>query len=224
MTGLEPRVRSAVLEGGQDISNQYNLGSFGTLGVVLLSKGVPTALSCAHVMVSAPPSLGQGVIEPSGPNGGTWPASSIGTVSLADYGPSNVDAALVPISGRASNVGAVAGIGQITGTGAAAVSQPVRKRGARTGYTEGIVSSTTLTWSYTDPGLGGITLKNQIRVDNYGGTVFGLQGDSGSAVIDANFHMVGMIVSGDPGNFTVCNPSSDLVNIIPPLMSFSKKE
>ena len=83
------------MDGGLSISNQYNLGRYGTLGIILTSNGAPTALSCVHVMVYPPPQPGQGVIEPGGPRGGTYPADGIGKVSIAEYnGPNNVDAAL----------------------------------------------------------------------------------------------------------------------------------
>ena len=225
VAGLEKEVQT-VLEGGLSISNQYDTGNFayvyGTLGVVICSDGVPTALSCAHVMASSLPGIGQGILEPARRRGGNWPADSIGTVSLAYYGKNNLDVALTPIRGRASNVGTVKGIGKICSFGTAVLNQSVRKTGATTGYTTGDVKSTTLTWTYTDPRLGKITLYNQIKVTNY--SSFALPGDSGSAVIDANFNMVGMVVSGVRYYFTVCSPSSDFTKVIPAPISFSKEE
>jgi hypothetical protein len=213
--------KTAVLEGGLSISNQYNLGSYGTLGIVLYSQNKPTALSCAHVMVSPPPQPGQGVIEPGGPQGGTYPADSIGKVSVADYGPHNVDAALVLIVGRASNVATVLQIGKVNGFGMAFVGQQVKKMGVRTGFTQGVVSSTTFTFKITSP-LGSITLYNQIRIDGQ----FALPGDSGAAVIDNNNYMVGMVEGGNdsPPYFTVCNTSADLQRIIPSLNYVQEQE
>ena len=215
--------QTGVLSGGLDISNQYNLAGYGTLGIVALSNQVPTALSCAHVMLFPPPQLGQGVIEPSGPNGGTYPADSIGTVSAASYNQQNIDAALVPIQGRFSNVGHVQKIGNITGLGTAANNQSVAKMGVTTGLTQGIVVSTTLTWSYTTP-VGPCTLYNQIQVGNVGGITFALPGDSGSVVVDSNRLMVGMVVAGVPHQFTVCNTSADLARWIPANLTFIKEE
>ena len=207
--------RTAVLEGGLSISNQYNLGSYGTLGIVLMSQNAPTALSCAHVMVYPPllPAAGQGVIEPGGPQGGGYPADSIGRTSLVEYGLNNVDAALVPIQGRLSSVGSIVNIGKVNGFANAFVGQHVKKMGATTGLLQGVVGSTAFTWTYTTS-LGPITLHNQIRVDGE----FALPGDSGSAVIETtNNQMVGMVVSGTTSNpyFTVCNTSADLARIIP---------
>lgn len=75
--------------------------------MTLYSQNKPTELVCAHAMVYPPPQPGQGVIEPGGPQDGTYPADSIGKVSVADYGQHNVDAALVPIDGRASSVATI---------------------------------------------------------------------------------------------------------------------
>ena len=82
------------LVAGLSISNQNMLDSYGTLGIVFPFGGEPKAFSCAHVMVSSLPGIGQAVIEPAG---GRYPQDSIGTVSEAYYGNHNLDAALVPV-------------------------------------------------------------------------------------------------------------------------------
>ena len=206
--------KTPTLDGGLSISNQYNLGSYGMLGIILTSNGAPMTLSCAHVMVYPPSQPGQGVIEPGGPQGGTYPADSIGKVSIAEYnGLNNVDAALGPISGRAYSLETVLNIGKINGWGTGFVGNDVGKMRARTGPTSGKISSTTFTWQMTDPNLGPITLRNQIKIDGQ----FALPGDSGAAVINTNHQMVGMVQGGNTGPifFTVCNTSSDLQKIIP---------
>lgn len=217
-----PATQTSVLEGGLSISNQFALQGYGTLGIVLISRNLRVALSCPHVMVNPPAGVGQGVIEPSGPNGGIWPRDSIGTVQLYRYGLQNVDAALVPIQGRLSSLFTVINIGSVSNYGTAFVGNVMRKMGATTGFRRGVVGSTTATWRYTTA-LGTITLYNQIRVDNAGGVDFALPGDSGSAVVNANNLMVGMVVAGTPGQFTICNTSADIARVIPTL-SFSKEE
>ena len=208
------QVKTETLEGGLSISNQYDLGGYGTLGIVLMVQKVPTALSCAHVMGYPPLQPGQGVIEPSGSQGGTYPADSIGVTSLVDYGPNNVDAALVPIQGRSSNVGSIINIGKVDGLADASLGQHVKKMGVTSGFTQGFVGSTTFTWSVVDPNLGPITLYNQIKIDGQ----FALPGDSGAAVIEnTNNQMVGMVQGGSSSFplFTVCNTSGDLAKVIP---------
>ena len=129
------RPQADFLAGGLSISNQHCLKGYGTLGIVVSLNKTPTALSCAHVMVHPPLQSGQAVVEPGGPLGGTFPADSIGTVSDSSYGQHSVDAALVPIQGRAASVGEVQGIGKIAGWGQAVVGQKVKKMGFRSGLT-----------------------------------------------------------------------------------------
>ena len=215
-------IKGHLLAGGLSISNQSTPLQYGTLGIVLISEKVPVALSCAHTMVTPPSDLG--IIEPSGTNGGIWPRDSIGTVKLFSYGMQNVDAAYVPIQNRPSDVLTVANIGKISNYGNASVGVAVRKMGATTGLRQGVVSSITTTWQYTT-GLGTITLYNQIKVDNVGGVDFALPGDSGSAVIDPSLLMVGMVVAGTPGQFTICNNSADIYRATPDLsLNFSKEQ
>ena len=214
------QVKSFVLEGGQSISNQRNLGHYGTLAIVLMGS-VPTAWSCAHVMVYPPPQLGQAVIEPGGPQGGEYPLDSIGHTAMAYYGVNNLDAALCPIQGRSSEMGSILNIGNCPGFFNAFVGQKVKKMGARTGVTEGFISSITCTWQLRSD-LGTVTLYNQIRIDGH----FALGGDSGAAVIETtNNGMVGMVVSGSDQIpfFTICNNSADLANI-QPIMAFSHEQ
>ena len=209
-----------ILVGGLSISNQHNLTSFGTLGIVLLSNNTPTALSCAHVMVQPPLKPGQAVVEPGGPKGGTYPADSIGTVSNFSYGEHNADAALVPIQGRAAKVGEVQNIGKIVGWGDAVVGQRVKKMGVTTGLTYGVITSVTFNFTQRDHILGTVKLTNQIKVKNIGGQDFALPGDSGAAVVDDNQHIVGIVIGGTPGEFTACSPSAHLKSIAPSAMTF----
>ena len=218
-------VRTDPLVGGLSIGSTGTTGSYGTLGIVLYHGGTPTALSAAHVMVSSLPGVGQTVIEPSN---GNYPVDSIGTVSTVAYGGNtNLDAALVPVQGRGTVVGYVNNIGQVANWALPAENQVVRKMGVRTGLTEGIVGSTTLTWTLTSP-LGQFILYNQVRVDNSGGVNFALPGDSGSAVItstDGQLYMIGTVVSGQEGQFTVCNNSVDLQRLLQAAgVSFSQQE
>ena len=209
--------RSDVLVGGLSLANQYEPYYYGTLGIVLPSKDAPTALSCAHVMVDPKqsPSNTQGVIEPQG---GQFLTDCIGTVSLYYFNENNVDAALVPIApDRAYSQWTVEKIGEIEGWGTASVGDQVEKMGVTSGYTTGVVSSTSFTLYLTDPDWGDITLENQIKIDSE----FSKPGDSGSAAIDCGTKkMIGMVEAGgqteDDEFFTVIQPSAALRAVIPP--------
>ena len=209
------------LAGGLSITS-VTTGGTGTLGIIIPQGGTPVALSAAHVMVSSLPGVGQTVIEPSN---GNYPQNSIGTVSNVQFGPpSNLDAAIVPVQGRGTRVGYINQIGQVANFAPPGENQYVRKMGATTGLTEGTVSSATFTWKYKSP-LGVITLYNQVKV--VGGD-FARPGDSGSAIVTLigdKLYMVGMIVSGNEGHFTVCNNSADLRKMLPSSeVSFSQQE
>ena len=52
-----------MLIGGLSIANKAAPNDYGTLGIILDAS---TAISCVHVMVHAPPSDGQVVLEPAG--------------------------------------------------------------------------------------------------------------------------------------------------------------
>ena len=191
------------------------VGRFGTLGIIIPSNGVPTALSCAHVMIdpNKGEGVGQGVIQPSY---GEYPADAIGEVSLYHYGNRNVDAALVPITnGRDCLLWNVEHIGKIDKwSTVASVGDWVEKFGAMTQYTSGTIDSTTFTATIPSRGNGDITLDDMITIKTEE-EPFSMKGDSGAAVIDAGTKkMVGMVVAGietaDGHAISVCQNSAYL--------------
>ena len=147
--------------------------------------------------------------------GGQYPQDSIGAVSSAVYSSDrDLDAAEVRVQGRQYTPGYIQNIGQITNIADPAESQAVGKMGAATGLTHGVIESTDLTWTQTSH-LGTITLYDQIRVDNStaGDFAHALPGDSGAALvtnISNKGYMVGTVIAGQPGQFTVCNRCSYL--------------
>ena len=205
-----------VLVGGLSIRNE-GLAGGGTLGIVLSSKGVPTALSCAHVMVNpnTSPRVGQTVIEPKN---GKVPDDKMGAVSLYSINDAkvNVDAALVPIiSGRKSTEWTVNGIGAIGGWGSASVGDDVEKVGQSSGHTYGKIVSTDFTATLQDQNWGSVKLENLIKIDSK----FSVGGDSGSALISSKTKkMVGMVEGGgdtSSGSISVSQQSSYLQAWIP---------
>lgn len=210
-----------VLVGGLSISNQYDLEHFGTLGIVLTSNGVNTALTCAHVAVNPhkQPTIGQEVIEPAS---GKYPADKMGKVENYYFDQINLDAALVTIdSSRQSELWTIEGIdGEIKGWADGAVGDNVEKTGAATGHTYGRISAIDYTMVADDEEWGEITLENQITVEGQG---FADDGDSGAALIQSTTNkMVGMMVAtltrktddGSIKHFAVFSPSADIKNII----------
>ncbi len=219
VAAAKPMPTTDPLVGGLSIGNQNMPTDYGTLGIIVkCSTSVPSAISCAHVMVSSLPGILQTVVEPAlTPE--PYTQYSIGTVSQAVYGDSrNIDFALVPVQGRGATPGYIQNIGQITGLIAPAPQQIVSKMGARTGLRHGVIGSTTFTYQL-DTHLGPFALYDQIRVDNVE-VDFALPGDSGAAVvtkISGHLYMVGVVVAGVPDEFAVCNSASHIQQHFPNL-------
>ena len=127
----------------------------------------------------------------------------------------NVDAALVPISGRKSSLWTVKDIGNIGGWGRAGVGDEVEKVGQSSGHTSGKIVSTDFTATLQDQYWGSVKLENLIRIDSK----FSVGGDSGSALINSKTKkMVGMVEGGgdtSSGSVSVCQQSSYLIAVIP---------
>ena len=80
-----------MLIGGLSVANKAALKNYGTLGIILEWEN---AISCAHVMVHAPPSDGQVVVEPAG---GNSPQDDMGKVKFYCHESGKGDVALVPV-------------------------------------------------------------------------------------------------------------------------------
>ena len=143
------------LKGGLMISAEKAEKGYGTLGIVRNIGGTPTALSCAHVMLRSQPAdaVSYGVIQPGAPQGGTYPADSIGTVLKHRISTDNLDAAIVRIEGRDYIDSTIRKIdGRVKGcSDDACMDMMVIKMGARTGLTKGVIKSTTYSTKYKTP-------------------------------------------------------------------------
>ena len=114
-------------------------------------------------------------------------------------GTNRVDAALARPLSPNQVTNDILGIGAPMGTGTASLGTPVQKAGRTTGLTEGIITQ----------------IEATVRIDYYGPkAVFTGQliaspmsegGDSGSAVLDMEKRVVGLLFAGSPGS-TILNP------------------
>jgi hypothetical protein len=146
--------------------------------------------------------------QPSRVDGGTCPTHVVGALQRASLG-GQVDCAVASHTARGYRC-SIVDIGDVIGTANASVGMAVRKRGRTTGLTYGIVDSVDLTVSinYCN-GLGTVTLTNQIgiHVDAEQSPQFGISGDSGSAVVNANKQVVGLYFAGtSDGQHGAANP------------------
>ncbi|MBQ6641797.1 MAG: hypothetical protein IJH84_12310 [Saccharopolyspora sp.] len=107
-----------------------------------------------------------------------------------------VDAAAVTLGCGVQHSPVIPGIGPIAGQCAAYPGEPVRKSGHGSGLTAGVVSSVDATLR-VDHGaaLGVRVLREQIRIDAVDGC-FTASGDAGSAVVNSDGRVVGLLFAG----------------------------
>ena len=98
----------------------------------------------------------------------------------------------------------------------------MKKFGASTGYTEGIVTSDTLSIEHSgDSNFPPFTLYNQIKVISADSTkwpAFAAPGDSGAFILNDDNQIVGMVVGGGVSSsgrpFAYANPIHDILRIL----------
>jgi hypothetical protein len=183
----------------------------GTLGAVVKDNatGNKMLLSNFHVMcVDDQWKVGDKMAQPSLVDGGKCPADVVGELQRAALN-TDVDAAISSHTARPISC-EIKEIGNVTGTGNAAIGLAVRKRGRTTGLTYGKVDSLNMTVQINyGNGLGVKTLKNQIHIepDKTKSPIFGNHGDSGSAVVNDKNEIVGLHFAG--GQDAQGNPVGD---------------
>ncbi|QGQ19431.1 hypothetical protein GC089_09565 [Cellulomonas sp. JZ18] len=179
----------------------------GTLGAVVTDDetGDHMLLTNFHVAaVTDTWSVGDTIAQPSLVDGGSCPADVVGTLERAvlagtTAGGPGVDGAVVRVTDRETRC-EIVDVGRVRGTATASLGAAVRKRGRTTELTHGTVDSIDLTVRvpYGD-GLGDVVLEDQIGidVDAARSAAFGLGGDSGSVVVDAEDRVVGLYFAGN---------------------------
>ena len=208
---VEPgELRAVIGPNGAGKTTIFNMIS----GFLTPSSG-PMLLSNFHVMcVDNGWHVGDSMAQPSRVDGGTCPASVVGTLQRAVLS-STVDGAVSSLSGRGYSC-EIVDIGQVAGTNTATLGMAVRKRGRTTGLTYGIVDSISLTVNLDYGSIGMKTLTNQIgiRPDTTHNPAFGDHGDSGSAVVDTDRKIVGVHFAGSNDGHGIANPIADVLTAL----------
>ena len=209
------------VKGGISIGPCRAVGGYvyvGTLGAIVKDNatGNPLLLSNFHVMcIDNGWHAGDTMAQPGRVDGGSCPANVVGTLQRAQL-TSLVDCAVSSLSGRGYSC-EIADIGKVAGTAAATLGQAVRKRGRTTGLTYGFVESVSLSVNIDyGAGIGTKTLTNQIgiRPDTAHNAAFGDHGDSGSAVVDAGVHVVGLHFAGSSDGHGIANVISNVMTAL----------
>lgn len=210
------------LTGGISIGPCRAVGGYvyvGTLGLVVEDNatGDPMMLSNYHVMcIDNGWSVGDTMAQPGRPDGGSCPSDIVGDLTRASLG-GQVDGAVARITNRNHNC-RITGIGNVSGTATAVLSEAVRKRGRTTELTHGFVDDTSLTVTIDyGAGIGNVTLTNQIGidVDSAQSAQFGNNGDSGSVVVNSSGKVIGLYFAGtSDGSFGVANPIASVFSAL----------
>lgn len=192
------------LRGGIQIGN--GTGAVGTLGCLAQRQdgtGAWVALSNHHVMLAGGKSVGDNVrIGQSDVSGCCCcTCGDFGTVLAANVG-GLTDCAICSIDNGVGLSHEIQGIGPVAGWTGALPGETVRKRGRTTGLTSGTVADV----NYNTTSTSGSSFNNQLLIAPVAGTPnMVLPGDSGSAVVDADVKVVGLIW-GQNGTRGVASP------------------
>ncbi|MBE7449745.1 MAG: hypothetical protein HS111_12845 [Kofleriaceae bacterium] len=101
-----------------------------------------------------------------------------------------------------------------SGTRPATRGLRVKKFGAASGHTTGVVVATVATATVPYDGLGSVNFRRCLRIEGDGGP-FSVPGDSGSLVLDSRNAVVGIIFAGDEtGGYSLANPVDALTGLL----------
>ena len=193
--------------------------SAGTLGCAIKLKGVKYVLSNNHVLAASASvqnpraSIGDHIYQPGVYDRGTE-ADTIGNLvwyqPFDEKGVNVIDAALCEPASQDLLSEEILDVGKITGVGTAKIGDTVQKSGRTTAVTVSDVLdvNATVKVSY---GIFILTMQNQI-ITNY----MAKGGDSGSALLDMNRNLVGLLFAGS-SYVTVHNHIANILSaIVPP--------
>ncbi len=199
----------------------------GTLGVVARRAGVRMILSNNHVLANANAgSIGDPILQPGPADGGTdqdriatldafvpivfdgfwdW---FLGLFGLARPVRNVVDVALGKLLSDADVSDEILEVGTVSGTAPGTLGMRVRKSGRTTGLTEGEITAVAATVRV----FYGLTRTARFR-DQLVASALSQGGDSGSLVVDAQNHAVGLLFAGS-SNTTILNPIGQVESLL----------
>lgn len=195
------------LRGGIQIDNG---GGYGTLGCFAKrnSDGAWVALSNWHVMVQDATTTDLRIAQPETGCCCCCVTGYIGKVADSKIG-DTVDCAIATLDADVAKVHDIVDVGTVDGSGAAVVGDKVRKRGRTTGLTTGTIKDVA-----TDSANSDAFLTNQILIETDPGVPdFILKGDSGSALVNEDNEVVGLMcrIRGHNG---IANPIADVLSAL----------
>jgi len=171
----------------------------GTLGVVLVGQA-SYILSNNHVLADENRlAVGATIVQPATLDGGT---AADRVARLADFVPLKfgnarnwMDAAAARFDTGVSVNPTILGIGPLTGAGDPSLNLLVRKAGRTTGLTEGIVRVVRFDVFDVQYDQGMVRVDDVMVIENTAGP-FSRPGDSGSAIVDTQGRVIGLLFAG----------------------------
>ncbi len=211
------------VQGGSCIAPARFDNYYGSLGMLVKDSksGAQLWLSAYHVLCDdnswSNPGVDRRITQPAVGEGGNANRDTIGDVQRGVYGQVvvpwgydlYVDCAVCSVTGRTPSSN-ILRIGTPKGAQNASLNDLVRKYGATTLSTTGVVASTNFTAN-----VEGVWFYYQYRVSPPfpGGAAFSQPGDSGAAVIDSDFFANGLVIAGS-GTYSVVNPIGQILEAL----------
>lgn len=203
---IDNRQRQRPVPGG--VSGSPSLGAAGyrfagTLGVVLAGRFNPEilyVLSNNHVLADENRiAIGSTVVQPATLDGGR---AGDRVAHLTEFVPLKfgnkrnwMDAATATFDGGVDASQTILGIGPLTGSGSPSLNLLIRKSGRTTGLTEGIVRVVRFDVFDVQYDQGMVRVDDVMVIENTDGP-FSRPGDSGSAIVDTQGRVIGLLFAG----------------------------
>lgn len=202
---IENRERHRPVPGGVSGSPSLQAAGYsfaGTLGAVVESRTRPQklyALSNNHVLADENRvAIASSIVQPATLDGGR---NKDQVAELSSYVPLKfdnrrnwMDAAIAKFDGGSVSK-SILGIGPLTGAGGPSLNLLVRKSGRTTGLTEGVVRIVRFDVFDVEYDQGMVRIDDVMVVENVAGP-FSKPGDSGSAIVDTQGRLIGLLFGG----------------------------
>ncbi|HUB66888.1 MAG TPA: hypothetical protein VL981_05325 [Candidatus Methylacidiphilales bacterium] len=175
----------------------------GTLGAIVVDAGgVEYLLSSAHVFMDlANPSLPTTIVQPG----------TIDSATSSQVGTHTQNSPLAKVSDGISVLNSIIQIGAITGAAEPKTHKTVQKFGRTTGYTTGLLVSTTANFTITY-GDNVYNFQDQIMVQPIGACPFGDEGDSGALVLETITNNAVGVLLAVSGGYAYANPLPEILS------------
>ena len=219
---MERSEEEEAVMGGSSCSNVDSTNTWhgnGTIGMVFMHEGQGTVISAMTVLAENSESiLSQKIVTPSMQRGAVYPKDFIGFTTKGLYGgDSNSDIAIATLQKplhKDFKYNYIQSIGDIKGYADAKVMERVRKFGAGSGYTEGVVSSVTFSTPYGNiPVFPQCTLTDLLLINPTEKGEFAIFGDTGSYIVNNDNMVVGMLLGFEEG-FAYAMPSKNILKFL----------